>query len=207
MHSIGANAADATSRRALNWSPKVCRQLQAVLGHRVSQNWYSIIRRAMHPPNLICIDSRRGHAMRGLRIIVRHWRCIPARTDGPYVARPKRETSNRTEFLRRWRAALQGFRREASPVPHRWVVNFIQTPVGRWAHTCFDRAVVASRPGLISAISLQLSESLHPNISEVRRSTANTPSWMCCSRISRKAARCSIWVNWSRRGKLQVSQC
>jgi hypothetical protein len=38
----------------------------------------------------------------------------------------------------------------------------------------------------VSATTLQLSESLRPNISEVRRSTANTPSWMCRSRISRK---------------------
>ncbi len=68
MHSIGANAADATSRRALNWSPKVCRKSQAVLGHRVPQNWYSIIRRAMHPPNFICIDSRWAHAMRGFEL-------------------------------------------------------------------------------------------------------------------------------------------
>jgi hypothetical protein len=44
----------------------------------------------------------------------------------------------------------------------------------------------------VSATSLQLSESLRPNISEVRRSIANTPSWMCCSRISRKVARCLI---------------
>src|SRR6267143_5148340 len=66
----------------------------------------------------------------------------------------RRESQARNlEFLRRWRAALQGFRREASPVPHRWVVNFIQTPVGRWAHTRFDRAVVASRPGLQSNLS------------------------------------------------------
>jgi hypothetical protein len=41
----------------------------------------------------------------------------------------------------------------------------------------------------VSATSLQLSESLRPNISDVRRSTANTPSWMRCSRISRKVAK------------------
>jgi hypothetical protein len=34
----------------------------------------------------------------------------------------------------------EGFGREASPVPHRRVVNFIQTSVGRWARTCLDRA-------------------------------------------------------------------
>ena len=37
------------------------------------------------------------------------------------------EPSPKTGAGRRWRAALQDFRREASPVPHRWVVNFIQT--------------------------------------------------------------------------------
>jgi Winged helix-turn helix len=49
---------------------------------------------------------------------------------------------------------FKAFGERASPVPHRWVViNFIQTPVDRWAHTCFDRAVVASRPGLQSNLS------------------------------------------------------
>src|SRR5689334_19275488 len=66
---------------------------------------------------------------------------------------PSAKPQTGREFLRRWRAALQGFRREASPIPYRWVVTFIQTPVGRWAHTCFDRAVVASRPGLQSNLS------------------------------------------------------
>jgi hypothetical protein len=46
--------------------------------------------------------------------------------------------------------------------------------------------------GKRNVAAVELSESLRPNISEVRRSTANTPSWMCCSRISRKVARCSI---------------
>jgi len=40
--------------------------------------------------------------------------------------------------------------------------------------------------GKRNVAAVELSESLRPNISEVRRSTANTPSWMCRSRISRK---------------------
>jgi Enoyl-(Acyl carrier protein) reductase len=62
--------------------------------------------------------------------------------------------------------------REASPIPYRWVVNFIQTPLGRWAHTCFDRAVVASRPGLQSNLSAgthRVSVTSHRNTSGERK--------------------------------------
>jgi hypothetical protein len=42
----------------------------------------------------------------------------------------------------------------------------------------------------VSATSRELGESSRAKISEVRRSTDNTPSGMCCSRISRRVARC-----------------
>jgi hypothetical protein len=48
---------------------------------------------------------------------------------------------------------FKAFGERPCQVPHRWVVNFIQTQVSRWVHTCFDRAVVASRPGLQSNLS------------------------------------------------------
>jgi hypothetical protein len=155
MHSIGANAADATSRRALNWSPKVCRQLQAVLGHRVSQNWYSIIRRAMHPPNFILLiadgRTRCGGFELSYATDAAYPRELIAHMWPGASAKPQTGRSSYGVGEPRFKA----FGERASPVPHRWMVNFIQTPVGQWAHTCFDRAVVASRPGLQSNLSAE----------------------------------------------------
>jgi len=136
MHSIGANAADATSRRALNWSPKVCRKSQAVLGHRVPQNWYSIIRRAMHPPNFICIDSRWAHAMQGFELSYATDAAYPRGLMAQDVARAQaRNLKPDGSSYGVGEPRFKAFGERASPVPHRWVVNFIQTPVGRWAHT------------------------------------------------------------------------
>src|SRR5258708_4456946 len=98
MHSIAANAADATSRRALNWSPKVCRKLQAVLGYRVSQNWYLFAGPCTRRISSVLIADGRTRCG-GFELSYATDAAYPRALMAQYVARPKRETSNRTGVL------------------------------------------------------------------------------------------------------------